>query len=31
MSNKKLNVAIVSPMLLLATVVIATPMKIANA
>src|SRR5215469_15063969 len=31
MSNKKLNVAIVSPMLLLATAVIATPMKIANA
>jgi cell division protein FtsX len=31
MSNKKLNVAIVSTMLLLATAVIATPMKIANA
>jgi hypothetical protein len=31
MSNKKLNLAIVSTMLLLATVVIATPMKIANA
>jgi hypothetical protein len=31
MSNKKLNVVIVSTMLLLATAVIATPMKIANA
>ena len=31
MSNKKLNVAIVSTMLLLATAVVATPMKIANA
>jgi hypothetical protein len=31
MSNKKLNVAIVSMMLLLATAIIATPMKIANA
>jgi cell division protein FtsX len=31
MSNKKLNVAIVSTMLLLATAVIAMPMKIANA
>jgi hypothetical protein len=31
MSNKKLNVAIVSTMLLLTAAVIATPMKIANA
>jgi hypothetical protein len=31
MSNKKLNVVIASTMLLLATAVIATPMKIANA
>ena len=31
MSNKKLNVVIVSSILLLATAVIATPMKIANA
>jgi hypothetical protein len=31
MSNKKLNVAIVSTMLLLATAIIVTPMKIANA
>jgi hypothetical protein len=31
MSNKKMNVVIVSTMLLLATAVIATPMKIANA
>jgi hypothetical protein len=31
MSNKKLNVAIVSTILLLATAIIATPMKIANA
>ena len=31
MSNKKLNVVIVSTMLLLATAVIATPMNIANA
>ena len=31
MSNKKLNVAIVSMMLLLATAIIVSPMKIANA
>ena len=31
MSNKKLNVAIVSTMLLLATALIAIPMKVANA
>jgi len=31
MSNKKLNVAIVSTMLLLATALIAIPIKIANA
>ena len=31
MSNKKLNVAIVSAMLLLATAIVAIPMKIANA
>jgi hypothetical protein len=31
MSNTKLNVAIVSTMLLLATAIIASPMKIANA
>ena len=31
MSNKKLNIVIVSTILLLATAVIATPMKIANA
>lgn len=31
MSNKKLNVVVVSSILLLATAVIATPMKIANA
>ena len=31
MSNKKLNVAVASTMLLLATALIATPMKVANA
>ena len=31
MSNKQLNVAIVSTMLLLTTALIATPMRIANA
>jgi hypothetical protein len=31
MSNKKLNIVIVSTMLLLATAIIATPIKIANA